>query len=172
MPFPIPPYAYGNPAAMGGAASTPWIITPGSNSLRSDFTGWVGANILVGAAPINITSLGRIFITGNAQNHDVGIFNITGDPLLIVTVVGSSGTNLEFNYTAGSLTLSAATEYTIASLEANGGDQWIDDVAPTALTAVASITARAFRAGTGTSGAFTGNPGGTIFVPPNFKYSL
>lgn len=150
--------------------SVPWITAIGVAALRSDFDGYAGGIFEVGAAPITVTHLGRIFVTGNTQSHDVGIFASNGDPLAIVAVNCASGVNDQFNYSAiAPLVLSASTQYIIASLEVNAGDQWYNGAVPTTTAVAASLNDR-FRAGSGTSGAFSTTAAAGMFVPCNFKY--
>lgn len=167
----LPPYR--KPLVSGSVlkqTSVPWITTIGSAALRNDFDGWAGGIFEVGASPLTLTHLGRIFVTGNAASHDVGIFESDGDPLSIIAVNCASGVNDQFNYSAITpLVLSAATQYIIASLEVNAGDQWYNGAVQTTTAVAASINDR-FRAGSGTTGAFNTTAAAGMFVPCNFKY--
>lgn len=157
------------PAAPGG---TPWLSNGGTGSLRNETTLWVGAQLTIGAANITLVALGRVFITGNGSAHDVGLFDSSGNPIVIVSVDCSSGTNNAFNYTSTSpQTLTALGTYFLASLEIASGDQWRDNALPASPTGVAVCTSSCYRLGSGTTGAFTSNIASQIYVPPNFQYT-
>ncbi len=149
-------------------SETAWITTPAAASTRSDFTGWLGCKFSV-VGSITISQLGRPFYTGNANNHDVGIFNSSGSPLVIGTVNCSSGTNAVFNWVTVANTVLTTGDYFLASLEASGGDTWRDQTTQTT-TAAATVVTSVFRSGTGTTGAFSNSTALFTYVPPNFKY--
>lgn len=159
------------PRQGGGVASSPWITAPQSTSPRNDGPYYLGVQLLVGAADLKVTALGRLFLTGNTQSHDVGLFDSTGNPIVIASVDCSSGVDQQYNWSPAAATLAAATNYYLAVLELGGGDNWLNPGAPT-VSGDASIVVSTYRPGTGTSGAFNTGGLGDVYSIPNFQYHL
>lgn len=117
-------------------------FSPTSN-LRNDFTGWVGTKFTIGAANVTITSLGRVFATGNTGTHTVKIVLASDGsnvPNASVSLSMTGGTAGQFWYAtlANPVTLQANTSYYLVSQEQSGGDSWYDYgiVSPTSLAAI------------------------------------
>src|SRR5262249_19721089 len=104
-------------------------IVPGT--LRNDYSGWVGMQIVVGANPLTVTRLGRMMGPGNNASHTVKLVRTSDGqdvPGGAVAISMSGGTAGQFQY--GSLstavTLAAGTTYWVVSQETAGGDSWYD----------------------------------------------
>jgi len=149
------------------------IITNGT--LRNNFTGYVGAKITVGTSAITVTSLGRVFITGNSQTHTIALYVAsTGLPVSggSVSLALSSGVNHSFIYKKLStpVVLSASTSYYLVSQETNGGDQWED--VDSSCTINTDFTSFQAVYGDGTSGGWNLGTNAQVYVPVNLRFHL
>ena len=138
---------------------------------RNDFGGWVGMKLTVGAAPLSVTALGRIFLTGNSGTHTVKLVRVSDGvdvPGGSVSIPMAGGTAGQFQYAllSSSLTLAANTAYYLVSQETAGGDKWYDHGALTA-TGVASVNSSVWLNGTVWSPLDGPN---TSYVPLNILY--
>jgi hypothetical protein len=132
----------GGPSPSG----TPLItaFTPGA--ARNNFTGGFGMQFTVGATPLTVTALGRIYVAGNTRAHLVRLVN-AGDGTAVpggsVSITLPSGTAGQFVYVslASPVTLNANTSYCLVSDEVSGGDQFYDLGSVTATSAVSVDTA-------------------------------
>ena len=63
--------------AMYGAesAETAYVTGKVLGTLRNNYTGYVGMKVAVGASPVTVTALGRIFASGNSGTHVVKLIN-------------------------------------------------------------------------------------------------
>ena len=97
--------------------------------LRNDLTGWMGAEITVGASPMFVSQLGRWVAPGNSGTHTVKLVNAgTGAEIASASIATAGTTSGQFKYTslASPVTLAANTSYYLLSQEIAGGDQWYD----------------------------------------------
>ena len=144
-----------------------------TGAVRNNFTGGFGMKITVGATPLNVTALGRIFVAGNAGSHVVKLVRVSdgGDvPGGSVTIALTSGTPGQFVYAAlaSPVTLDANASYYLVSAEFNGGDQWYD-LSPVTTTNAASVDSGiVFWPG---QGFIAVGPANTTYVPVNLLYS-
>ena len=139
-------------------------------TLRDDFTGWVGMKLTVGSSPLSVSSVGRICSAGNAQAHTVKFVSaITG-----VDVPGASASVNMAGCTAGQfvyssispITLPAGASYFLVSQERQGGDSWYDQ-GSISTTAAASVNSSVYF----WSGNWIPiNTANTSYVPPSFLY--
>ena len=144
-----------------------------SGALRNNFTGGFGMVFTVGATPLNVTALGRIYITGNTGSHTVKLVSASDAvdvPGGSVTIQLPSGQAGEFAYAslATPVTLDAGASYYLTSSETIDGDQFYD------LGAVTTTGAVTVQSGVVLwTGGFIplGSPGRS-FVPVNFLYTL
>jgi len=98
---------------------------------RSDFTGWVGMVVLVGAEDINVDGLGRFCLPGNTMPHQVKIVDANTmidvpNAIVIVSTINrapNSFVEVELNPT---VKLSANTSYYVLSEETAGQDEFYD----------------------------------------------
>lgn len=139
-------------------------------SLRNDFTGWVGMKLTTGTNPLTVSSLGRICVAGNSQTHTVKFVsagNGSDVPGASVAVNMTGCTPGQFVYSAITpVVLPAGTTYYLVSQETQGGDQWYDQGAISTTTAATSNNSVYFYGGNWISI----NSANTSYVPPNFLY--
>jgi hypothetical protein len=128
----------------------------------------------VGAQPINITSLGRLCIAGNALNHDLKLIRVADNVTLATATVAMSGCAPEqFKYAelpGGPLTLSPNTDYLVVSNEV--GSDVFHDWTGTVLTTTSAATIR--HGIYTTNGGQTWGPAGSTgnsYVPLDFQYT-
>ena len=112
-------------------SGTPLITGFTSGGLRNNFSGGFGMKLTVGATPLNVTALGRIFLAGNTGTHLVRLVRASDSsdvPGGSVSISLPSGTAGQFVYAplANPVTLDANTSYYLVSDEVNGGDQFCD----------------------------------------------
>jgi hypothetical protein len=86
-----------------------------------NLTGWFGMQITVGANPVTVKTLGRMFAANNTQLHIIKIVDATGVdvPNAFATVNMMGGTDGQFVYAAmpAPIVLNPATTYFIVSQE-------------------------------------------------------
>jgi hypothetical protein len=117
----------GSPPPSGTALITGFA----TGALKSNFTGSFGMEFTVGATPLNVTALGRIYIAGNLGTHVVklvGVIDGADVPGGTVSISLPSGTPGQIAYAllASPVTLAANTSYYLISSEMSGGDQFYD----------------------------------------------
>ncbi len=155
-----------------GASGTYFVTSESLGTLRNNYTGYVGMNITVGAAPITVTALGRIVTGSSGGSHIVKIVQAsTGAdvPGASVTVNVGTGTPGTFAYATLSspLTLSANTAYYVVTQETFGGDSWYDYNSSVQTTSVATATSAVYSSGA--SYVALGGPG-QAYGPVDFVY--
>jgi hypothetical protein len=126
--------AVGNSAAInvnvaGGGASTAFVTSYVQSTARNDFDGWLGLGFTVGPAPITVTQLGRLWLSGNSQTHTLKLISsITGANVSVsISMTGGSAGQFVYGTLSSAVTLSANTRYYLVSQETAGGDQWGHD---------------------------------------------
>jgi hypothetical protein len=157
-------------------SSTPAFVTNYNLSnapLRNDFGGFVGMKFTVGGTQLNVTSLGRVCVTGNTDTHVIKlVLASTGVDVpggtASVGMAGCSGGQFIYSALSSPVTLQANTAYYLASQEASGGDQWYDLNGLTTTSDAAVNNSVYFYAGNWNPMAVAN----TSYVPPNFIYSL
>jgi uncharacterized repeat protein (TIGR01451 family) len=159
---------------LGGALAFLTGYALNSPPLRNNFSGFVGMQFTVGANALTVSTLGRIFITGNSGTHTVKLVqasNGTDVPGGSVSVSMTGGVSGQFKYVAlGSpVTLQANTAYYLVSQEANGGDQWYDTGTVSSTNAGAVNNSIYSFDGVNWNSYNTAN---TSYVPANFQYAL
>ncbi len=139
-------------------------------SLRSDFTGWVGMKLTVGANPLTVSALGRICVANNVQTHAVKFVDVgDGSDVVVVSVNMAGCAPNQFAYASITpITLPAGTSYYLVSQETQNGDQWYDESGISA-TNVAAVNSAVY--------SYNGvwypiGEANTSYVPPNFQYSV
>jgi len=115
---------------------------------RNNFTGGFGMKITVGASPVNVTALGRMFVAGMLSGGNKGTHTLhlvtaaTGVDLAggTITVSMTGGTPGRFVYAAlpSPVTLVANGVYYLLSDEVLGGDAFTD-LGPVTSTSVATV---------------------------------
>lgn len=171
--------------------------TPGINSfvdddppifgtVRNNYTGWVGMEIMVGPNPLIVTQLGRIVAATNSGSHVVKIVSpattpLPGQPVAGIDVVSANVTTVavvnqsnvgKFAWAVLTqpVTLQPNTIYFVVSSETDGGDLWFQEQAlPT--TAAASLLYATFTVETGPdAGKYARSSQGFGYVPVSFRY--
>ena len=99
-------------------------------SLRNNYTGTVGFKFTVASTPLQVTSLGRIYVYGNESTHTVKIVDAAGFdiPGASVAVTMAGGTPGRFSYALlpNPIALSPNHPYYLVSQETSSGDAWYD----------------------------------------------
>ena len=161
-----------NLTVVAGKASTPFVTSYVQGSLYNDFNGWLGFGFTVGASPITVTQLGRLWLSGNSQTHALKLVDASSradvpNGLVTVSMAGGSAGQFVYGALPGAITLLANTRYYLVSQESPGGDQWAYD--DTSVTTIPAATCD----GPALSNAYGGWTlrlvPNTTFVPVNFK---
>ncbi|MFZ0062361.1 MAG: hypothetical protein WAL47_10020, partial [Pyrinomonadaceae bacterium] len=127
------------------AGGSPLITPTTLGTLRRNSNNWFGMKITVGAQPIKVYSLGRIFVSGNTGTHTVKLVRASDSvDLASVSIPMSGGTAGQFKYAnlATPVTLAANTSYYIASKEQKNGDYWHDSNTVVSSTSAATVNGR------------------------------
>ena len=143
-----------------------------SPPLRNNFGGFVGMKFTIGTAPVTVTALGRIFVTGNTGTHIVKLVRAADGsdvPGASVSLSMAGGTARQFRYAslAAPVALLANTSYYLVSQEANGGDKWYDYGAISA-TGIATVNTSIWLNGNTWSPVSGPN---SSYVPVTFLYA-
>jgi hypothetical protein len=147
--------------------------TPGM--VRNNFTGFVGAKITVGGSPLTVTSLGRIFVTGNTGTHAVKLVtassgaDVAGGSVSVNTAAGVAANGFKYAALPAPVTLAANTAYYVVSQETSGADQWYDSNTTLTTTPDAAVNSAIQRSST--SWVVTGGANNS-YVPVDFKYAV
>jgi hypothetical protein len=168
-----------------------YVTSETFGTVRNNYDGYIGMQIVVGPSPLSIVSLGRIVVPGNTGTHQIKIVNASagsnedaGSPYYVyhpgvdvpggsVTVNTVGGTPGSFVYSnlASPITLNANTPYYILSLETNGGDSWYDHQGTNVVTtADAALTNAVY--GTASPYAIKNSSADTMYGPVNFQYTV
>ena len=145
--------------------------TPGT--VRNNLSAFVGMKFTVGLSPVLVTSLGRVFVSGNTGTHTVKLVNaatgtdIAGGSVSLNLSAGTASNGFKYAPLAAPLTLAANTAYYLVSQETNGGDQWYDSNTVVSTTAIASVNNAIQRPNNTWQAAGSTN---NSFGPVNFKY--
>ena len=153
---------------------TPAFVTSfnlNNRPLRSNFSGFVGMRLTVGANALTVPFIGRVCVAGNSQTHTVKfVVASTGADVpgasAQVNMAGCAAGQFVYASPAGAVTLLANTTYYLASQENNGGDQWYDH-GTLATTNAAAVNSSVWFDGLSWNPIDAAN---TSYVPPNFKY--
>jgi hypothetical protein len=140
-------------------------------TVRNNYSGWVGMRLHVGATPLSVSSLGRVFRTGNSQNHELRLVS-AANGLTVASAIWtpSGGVNNAIKYIplAGVVILPANTDYYLVSLEVAGGDTWYHCDAKLSTTSAATVISAACSS-TGSSWSVTASTNNS-YVPVSFQY--
>ena len=142
-------------------------------SVRNDFSGWVGMKFTVGGNSLLAATLGRICVPGNSGTHTIKFVNaITGIDVsggsILLSMSGCAAGQFVYGALTNPIALLANTSYYLVSQEAMGGDQWYDygTISP---GPDAAVNSSVYFNGTAWIGVGSAN---TSYVPPNFQYSV
>lgn len=138
-------------------------------SVRQDFTGFVGMKFTVGASPVTVSAVGRICVANNAQTHTVKFVNASSGSDVSG---GSASVNMagctpgQFVYsTISPVTLPADASYYLVSQETQGGDLWYDQ-SVVSTTGAATVNTSVYS----WNGSWETGSANASYVPPNFLY--
>ena len=163
-------YSYG-PVSLGYCAmagqETALVTGFTAGDSWNTYSGWVGMQLQVGASPLEVTSLGRVFVTGNRANHALRLVRMSDRAVVAsATWTASGGVHSQIKYVAlaAPVTLAPNTQYYLASQEEAGGDHWYNHETTVTTSGGAVVQARVYsRDGSswvayGTSGAYSYGP--------------
>ncbi|HTP32630.1 MAG TPA: putative Ig domain-containing protein [Candidatus Acidoferrales bacterium] len=166
------------PLTLTVAASTPSSQTSfvtsfrlSSPSVSNTLPGWVGMAIQVGAAPVTVTSLGRIYVSGNTEMHAMKLVDAASGsdvPAASVLVQMSPPVNSQFVYAdlPSPVSLAAGHVYYVVTQESGGGDFLYASTAALETTGAATVLgAVSYRRGW----TFAADPNQS-YGPVDFKY--
>lgn len=141
-----------------------------SVSLRTDYNGTVGGEILIGSSDLVVTHLGRWVVSGSTQIHRISIWDKDTQQRLLYTDLDINGSPSGYQYASITpiLTLNAGSRYMVSSLEYIGGDSWYQQHTPAIISNDITLVRSCYFGGDNFPSAGAGNS--RIFVPPNFKY--
>ncbi|MEN3327397.1 MAG: hypothetical protein V7638_2204 [Acidobacteriota bacterium] len=143
-------------------------------TIRNNLSGFVGMKFTTGAAPVTVTSLGRIFVAGNTGTHAVKIVNVAtgadvaGASVSINTSTGTASNGFKYAALAAPVILAANTAYYLVSQETSGADQWYDSNTVLTTTTIAAVNNAISRPSSQWVAAGGAN---NSFGPVDFKYS-
>lgn len=152
----------------------PYLTGSNPGTLQNGFSGFAGMQILVGAAPITVTTLGRMTASGNSSTHVVKLVNAsdgTDVPGGAVSIDMSTGTAGQFQYAelSSPVVLSPGTAYYVVTEELAGGDGWYYD--DTTIETTSAATAISAAWGTGPGQWHLNGGAGQTYGPVDFKYT-
>src|SRR5579883_2834599 len=140
--------------------------------LRNNYSGWAGMKLTIGASPLNVNSLGRLCVAGNAGAHSLKFVNATNGAdvagsVTSVNMAGCTGGQFVYSTLPTPITLAAGVSYYLVSQETAGGDQWYD-YGSIATSSVATVNNSVWFDGVNWNLVSTAN---TSYVPPDFTYT-
>lgn len=173
-PTPTPtPTGTPTPTSTGGVSSGPAWTYSFSTSNRNDFTGFVGAQVVLinnGAYNFfNLTQVGVPYQAANLGAYGVTVYvlNSSGAQLGSYALTVASGTAFAFSYVTVAHQFAAGATFNIVIATTNGGFRWNDvggnsisaynAVPPSSLTPVLSATGCYLYSIPSTPGLFGGN---------------
>lgn len=167
--------ANGTPIFSGGlntATTSSSFASYPTTANRNNYTGSVGFGFTVAANTI-VSRLGRLYVVGNSQNHNINLWDSTDTttPIATGTILAASTSDAN-NFKWVSITpvlLQTGRTYYIALDENSGGDQWLNEWTPSMNT---NFTVQQSRYGS--TGAFPSSGGtvGTMFNTINIEFTL
>ena len=169
---------FGNaPSGGGGGGGTgganPFVIAYTAGLFRNNFTGWIGMKFTVGSSAMNVTSIARVCVPGDAAVHTVKFIDANTQ---LDVPGGSVSVNLigcpvgQFVYVAlpNPLLLPAGAAYYLVTQEFATGDVWYDS-RPLVSSTDAFVNSSVYSSD-GTQWIPT-NAANTSYGPPNFLYT-
>jgi hypothetical protein len=141
-PDPVPPPT--SPAPSG----SPFITGITGGRIRNDYQGWVGMRFRTGGAPVTVTSLGRIVLSGNSRVHNVALHTASGAAVaggsVSVITAGAPAGQIKYAALSAPIVLQPNTTYILATQETPGGDTWYDMNATVTTTSAAVVETGAY----------------------------
>jgi hypothetical protein len=119
-------------------------MTVSNSSLTNSLPTWVGMEIQVGAAPVVVTSLGRIYVPGNTGTHTLKLVDaLTGADLangsVNVTMAPPALSPFVYADLPAPVTLNAGHVYYLVTQEFQQGDYLYDSTTTIQTTGVAIV---------------------------------
>ena len=160
------------PAALSVLLGTPLVegFTPGTR--RNDYSGWVGCLLQVGASPMEVRGLGRVYVSGNTLNHLLRLVRVSdGVVVASVTWTPAGGVSGQIKYEAFEtpVILAANTHYRLASQELSGGDTWHSYDTEVTTTDAATVLG-SLRSTDGSTWLVAGTAGSYSYGPVSLMY--
>ncbi|MBZ5583903.1 MAG: putative Ig domain-containing protein [Acidobacteriia bacterium] len=125
---------------------TPFVtsMSVAGASLSNSLPNWTGMQIQVGAAPVAVTSLGRIYVPGNTGIHTLKLVDATTgadvpNGSVNVTMAAPASSSFVYADLPAPATLSAGRVYYVVSQEWSGGDTVYDGTATVQTTGAATV---------------------------------
>jgi hypothetical protein len=124
---------------------TTFVQSKTLGTVRNNLNAFVGMKLTVGSLPLTITSLGRIYVTGNTGTHTVKFVtasngtDVAGGSVSINMSTGTPSNGFKYVTLAAPITLAANTAYYLVSQETSGGDQWYDSNTVLTTTTLATV---------------------------------
>lgn len=165
----------GTGGGTGGTSTTgtAFVTTQKLGTPRSDFAGWVGMRVAIGASPVTVSAIGRYKTSGNGAAHTMKFvsastgLDVAGGSAQISMANGSAGQYVYTNLTSP-ITLAANTTYYLVCLESAAGDAWYDANTVLTTTTDATVVGSVYYNGLSYSAFGVQNQ---AFGPYNFLYS-
>ena len=163
-----------NPGSAPSATALVTSFTP--TRLRSDFSGWVGMQLRIGATDLTVSALGRWVVAGNSGTHTVKLVDAASGadvPAGSVSVATAGAAPAAFRHAelTAPVSLRAGATYHLVSLETAGGDAWYDYDTQVVTTGAATNAGVAYGP-VGEPGRWvTAGAGGQAFGPVNLLYT-
>lgn len=163
-----PSFQYEVQAAVPGSALV--LDFDNTSALRSDFSGWVGTRLTVGANSLTVTSLARMCAPGNSRSHKVKLVRSNlgteaADGTVQIDMKGCTPGQFVYEELSTPMVLQAKTSYFLVSQEAWGGDQWYD-MSAISTSSLATVNSSVYSL----LGIWITNGGpATSYGPLNFK---
>jgi len=158
-----------------GYAQAPLLTgAPTAASVRNDYSGFVGMSFAVGAAPIKVLSLGRLYLSGNSHTHIVKLVEVTtGNDVpnasVSLTMTAGAANTFEYAQLPTPVTLPAYAKYFLVTQESAGGDTWYD-YAPVTGDPAVTVNNPIYQQ---SNGAYTNlNVASSSYAPPNLLFQL
>ena len=122
-----------------------------------------------GASAVEVTALGRVYVTGNSQTHQLILETAAGATLASVNWSPAGGVHNQIKYVAlgTPVTLAANTEYYLGSAEVSGGDRWYSYDTVVTTSGAATVLAGAYDIGAGWVNV---GVAGNSYVPVSLQY--
>ena len=157
--------------ATANGSATPFVTAFAGSTVRNDYSGWVGMQVTVGSSPLNVTSVGRLCLAGNATSHMVEFVSVATGQIVAgssaaVNMAGCTAGQFVYTNLPASITLQAGSSYYLASQEVAGLDTWYNN-GGVSVTSAATVPEAVYYGGIWypTAGA------NTSYGPPNFQYT-
>jgi RHS repeat-associated protein len=132
-------FAWSSSASISSLVS----VTNTGGHPRNDFSGWVGCQLKVGAAPVVISHLGRFVLAGNSGSHVLKLVRSDGADLpgafTTITLSGLPAGQFGYAALANPVVIEANSVVYLVSQEVAGGDSWYDSNATVSTTSAARV---------------------------------